>query len=132
MNHRLLTCVIAAVVGTTVALASPALARGGHGGHGGHGGMHGGMRAMGGGAMHFRGMGGAPRAAFAPRASFAPRFARASFHRGFHHRFHHRRFAFIGAPYLYAGYDSCWRRLWTSYGPRWVNVCASYGYYGYY
>ncbi len=32
-------------------------------------------------------------------------------HRFFHHRFH--RFAFIGAPFAYAAYDSCWRRVWT-------------------
>ena len=50
----------------------------------------------------------------------------------FHHRFHHRRFAFVGAPYLYTNYyDGCWRRVWGAYGPQWVNVCASYGYYGY-
>jgi len=31
-------------------------------------------------------------------------------------------------PYAYAAYDSCWRRTWTPYGPRWVNIC-NYGYY---
>jgi hypothetical protein len=124
-----------------VALAPPALARGGGGG-GGHGGgfggghFGGGMHAMGGG-MHFGGMGGqrfgGARFAAMPRTAFAPRFAHTAFHRPFfHHRFHHRRFAFVGAPYLYAGYyDGCWRRVWGAYGPQWVNVCASYGYYGY-
>jgi len=144
MKHKLRTCLVAGVVGASVALASPAMARGGGfgGGHGGgFGGMHGGggMHAMGGG-MHFGGgMGGArfggahfggPRFA---HAAFSPRFAHTAFHRPFfHHRFHHRRFAFIGAPYLYASYyDGCWRRVWGAYGPHWVNVCASYGYYGY-
>lgn len=154
MNNRVLTGLIAAMLGVTVALASPALARGGgfgggghggfgggmHGGFGGgmHGGFGGGMHAMGGG-MRFSGMGGGPRfagAGFAgPRfahAAFAPRFSHAAFRRPFfNHRFHHRRFAFIGAPFLYAGYNySCWRRVWTAYGPQWVNYC-DYG-YGYY
>src|SRR5204862_7696777 len=43
MNKRILTGLMAAVLGTTVALASPAFARGGGGGHGGMGGGHGGM-----------------------------------------------------------------------------------------
>ena len=29
----------------------------------------------------------------------------------------------------YAAYDSCWRRTWSPYGLRWVNVCSDYGYY---
>src|ERR1043166_8553522 len=150
MNKRVLTGVMAAALSATVALASPALARGGFGGgHGGFGGggMHamggGGMHAMGGGGMHamgggmrFSGMGGGPRfvgGGFAghrfAHASIAPRFAHAGIHRPFfHHRFHHRRFAFIGAPFLYASYDSCFRRVWTAWGPRWVNVCRYYGY----
>jgi hypothetical protein len=146
MNKRLLTGLTAVVLGATVALAPPAFARGGGGGHGfggggghgfGGGGMHamgGGMHAMGGG-MRFSGMGGGPRFAggFAgPRfahAAFAPRFAHAGIHRPFfHHRFHHRRFAFVGAPFIYAGYNSCYRRVWTAWGPRWVNVCNYYGY----
>jgi hypothetical protein len=121
---------------------------GGHGGGGGGhaGGMGGGMHGGGGGGMHFSGGGGmgggahfaamggphfsgmgGPRfsggnfagARFA-HAGFSPRFA---FHNGrfFHHR--HLRFAFIGAPFIYAGYDDCWRRVWTSYGLQWVNVC---------
>ena len=32
----------------------------------------------------------------------------------------------FGAPFAYAAYDSCWRRVWTSYGPQWVNVCYDY------
>jgi hypothetical protein len=125
---------LAAALATTVALASPAFARGGGHGGGGHGGgFHGGggwhggggMRAMGGG-MRFSGMGGGPR--FAGARIAGPRFAHAGIHHGFHHRFHHRRFAFFGAPYLYAGYNyGCWRRVWTGYGPRWVNYC-DYGY----
>ncbi len=51
MNNKVLSCLIAGVLGATLALASPALARGGGGG----GGMHGG--GMGGG-MHAGGMGG--------------------------------------------------------------------------
>jgi hypothetical protein len=71
-------------------------------------------------------------------AAFTPHFSRFGFHHrfAFHHRFfHHRfhRFAFLGFPLAYAayGYDSCWRRVWTAYGPRLVNVCADYGYYDY-
>jgi hypothetical protein len=134
MNKRILTGLMAAVLSTTVALASPALARGGGGhggGHGGGGGWHGGGGGgwHGGGGMRFGAIGGGPR--FAGAGFAGPRFAHAGFRHGFHHRFHHRRFAFIGAPYLYAGYNyGCLRRVWTAYGPRWVNVC-DYG-YGYY
>lgn len=65
MNHKPLNCLVACAVATTLALASPALGRGGggHGGggmHGGGGGVHGGwgggMHAMGGG-MRFGGIG---------------------------------------------------------------------------
>src|SRR5690242_17793671 len=70
MNKRVVTGLMAAALGATVAFASPALARGGFGGGGG--GMHamggGGMHAMGGGGMHamgggmrFSGMGAGPR-----------------------------------------------------------------------
>jgi len=138
MTTRLRSWLIAAAIGTTLAIASPALAF--------HGGMHmgGGMGGMHMGGMHF----GGPRFAapgghfgamnfarpgFSPvaRSGFAPRFSRFAFHDRFafrHHRFH--RFAFIGAPFAYAAsYDSCWRRLWTAYGPRWINVCGvDYGY----
>jgi hypothetical protein len=71
------------------------------------------------------------RPGFAPgfvRPGFGPRFSHLAFH---NHRFffrHHHRFAFFGAPFIYAAsYDSCWRRVWTDFGPRWVNVC-DYGY----
>jgi len=142
MNNRVLGCLIAGALATTLALASPVLARGGGGGgmgggmHGGGmgGGMHGG--GMGGG-MHVGGMGGGmhfsgTRFAGAPfaHAAFSPRFSRFA-HDGFHHRFFHNRFhrfAFVGVPYAYAAYDDCWRRVWTSYGLRWVNVCGDYGY----
>ena len=155
MNNKVLSCLIAGALATTLALASPALARGG-GGHGGGmgGGMHGGgmgggthaggmgggmhVGAMGGG-MRFGGMSGAThfsgsRFASAPfaRAGFSPRSSRFAFRDrdGFRHRFHHRfnRFAFVGAPFAYAAYDSCWRRVWTSYGLQWVDVCGDYGY----
>ena len=99
------------------------------------------MHAMGGG-MRFSGMGGGPRFSgvsprfasprfaggpFAAHAAFTPRFSHVAFRGGFHHRFfHHRfhRFAFIGAPFVYASYDSCWRRVWSPYGWRVVNVCG--------
>ena len=110
----------------------------GGGMHGG--GMGGGMHAGGmGGGMHVGGMGGGMhfgggRFAGAPfaHAGFSPRLSRVAFRDGFHNRFfHHRfhRFAFLDVPYAYAAYDSCWRRVWTSYGPQWVDVCGSYGYY---
>jgi hypothetical protein len=126
---------MAGAVGAALALVSPAFARGGGhgggmgGGHfgggigGGHiGGMHGGM----GGAAHFSG-GHFAGARFA-HAGFAPGFSRAAFHHhGFVHHRHHR-FVFVGAPYAYA-YNNCWRRVWTAYGVRWVDVCGNY--YGY-
>jgi hypothetical protein len=139
MSDKILHRVAAGVLAAALALSSPAFARGGGGGMmmggggGMHGGMAGGMHAMGGG-MH--GMGGAHFAAMGvggphfsgghfaggnfSHAAFSPRF-------GFHHRFHHR-FVFLGAPFFYAGYDSCWRRYWTAYGLRWVNVCGDYAY----
>jgi hypothetical protein len=133
MNNRLLNCLIAGALGATVALASPAFARGGGGGGGAHGGGggggHGGMGGMGGG--HFGGIGGAHFAgAHFGHAGASPRFAFHD-HGGFGRRVFDRRlhrFVFIGGPYLYAGYDDCWRRTWTSYGLQWVNVCGNYGY----
>jgi hypothetical protein len=146
MKNKVLSCLIAGALAATLALASPALARGGGhgggfgGGHFGGGGMH--FGGMGGGA-HFGGarwggMGGGPRFAAAhwggmnrgmhfTHAGFSPRFSRFAFHHRFHHRFN--RFAFIGAPFAYAAYDSCWSRVWTPYGPQWVNLCGDYGYY---
>jgi hypothetical protein len=159
MNSKLLNCLIAGTLATTLALASPALARGGGGGGGGGGGRGGGM----GGGMHAGGMGGGMHgggahfsgggahfgamsggAQFSGRsfvggrsfagtrfahAGFSPQSSRSAFHHGhfFHHRFH--RFAFVGAPYAYANYDDCWRRVRTPYGLRWANVCSTYGYY---
>ncbi|WFU26239.1 hypothetical protein QA649_08545 [Bradyrhizobium sp. CB1717] len=129
----------------------------GGGGHFGGGGMHVGGGGMGGGGMRFGGMGGAhfggarfvgspmaaraaigPRFAGAPlatRAAFGPRFAGTGWHgrpfigrHAFFHRHHFRRFAFVGAPFIYANYydDGCWRRSWTPYGWQWVNVCGDY------
>ena len=121
------------------------------GGHGGGMGMGGGMHGgggWGGGGMHVGGggWGGMHSGGWSGGARFASiggphvvgrSFAGARFaHAGFSHRFafhngrffrHHRRFAFIGAPYVYAGYDDCWRRVWTPYGLQWTNVC--YGNY---
>jgi hypothetical protein len=138
MNNKLLSCLIAGALSATLALAPSAFARGGGGGGGGHGGgMGGGMHAGGmGGGMHGGGMGGGMHfAAMGGGAHFAgshfagPHFAHAGRFASrdhFHHRFH--RFAFFGAPYAYASYDSCWRRVWTPYGLQWANVCGDYGY----
>lgn len=141
MRCKLVNCFVAGALSATIAFASPALARGGGFGGGMHGGgMGGGMHgAMGGGmhfggmggGMHFGGMGGGMHFAgtrFAGGHFVHPGFSRFGFrgHRFFHH---HRfdRFAFVGGPFLYAGYyDDCWRRLWTPYGPHWVNVCGYY------
>src|SRR5882724_6073909 len=132
MTSKLRSWLIAGAIGTTMAVASPALAF--------HGGMHmgGGMGGMHFGGSHFAAPGGhfgatnfaRPGFSAVARPGFAPHFSRFAFHdRLFfrHHRFH--RFAFIGAPFAYAAsYDSCWRRAWTAYGPRWINVCGDYGY----
>jgi hypothetical protein len=119
MNNKVLS-LVAGALSLTLAVASPALGHGGGGGgHGGGGGGHGGM-----GRGHFAG------APFA-HAGSSPRLA---FHGGFRHRVfdrHLHRFVFIGAPYAYAAYDSCWRRAWTPIGQQWVNVCGDYGDYGY-
>jgi len=131
---------------------------GGGGGGGMHaGGMGGGMHAGGmGGGMHAAGIGGGAHfgamsggahfgamsggthfsgsrfasTPFAAHAAISPRFSRFAFRDGFHHRFHHRfhRFAFVGAPLVFAAYDSCWRKVWTPYGLQWINVCDDYGY----
>ena len=101
MNKKLFSYLVAAALGATLALSSPVFA----GGHGG--GMH-----------HFGGGGHFGGGHFAHGGGFA-------FNHGFHHRFHR---GFFGAPFVYASYDSCWRRTWTPYGLRWVNVCGGYGY----
>ena len=105
--------------------------------------MHaGGMGAgMAGGGMaggpRFSGMSGGPRfggnsfaSANLARPGFSTRSSRFAFRGRDGFRHHHRfdRFAFFGAPYAYAGYDDCWRRLRTPYGLQWVNVCGD-GYY---
>jgi hypothetical protein len=147
MRNRLANCFIAGALVSTLALVSPALAFRGGGGMGMGGGMHGigggmGMHGMGmGGGMAMHPMGIGPRAgatsfAAAPmsRAAFGPGFSRSAFpHHAnfFHHRFFHHgfnRFAFVGAPFFYAGYNDCWRPVWTQYGLQWVNACGYYGY----
>jgi hypothetical protein len=145
MNHKLLNCLAVGALGTALAFAAPAFARGGFGGGmggmhgGGMGGMHGGARGGMGRAMPVGAMGGGMRFGAASPQFNGARFANARFanaaisprfssfhHRFFHHRFN--RFAFFGGPFVYAAYDSCWSQVWTAYGPQWVNVCGSYGY----
>jgi hypothetical protein len=118
MNNKVLGCLVAGALATTLALAPPALARGGGGGGGGGRGGGGGMH---GGGMHF---GGHFAGAHFVRAGFSPRFSRLAFR---DHRFH--RFAFVGVPFGYAAYSSCWRKVWTPYGLRLVDVCGDYGDY---
>jgi hypothetical protein len=162
MSNRLASYVIAGALLSALALASPALAKGGGMGMGGGGhGMGGGMgmgHGMGGGMGmgHYSGGGmgwggrsmgmvGHPSWGVGPhvgtrslaampmsRAALAPQFSRAAFvpHHPFffHHRFHRfNRFAFVGGPFFFAGYDGCWRRVWTAWGPQWINVCSDYG-----
>jgi hypothetical protein len=121
MNNKVLGCLVAGALAAILALGSPALARGGGGGGGGGGHGGGGMPAGGmpGGGMHAGG--GHFASGHYGHAGFSPRFG----FRG--HRF--GRFAFVGVPFGYAAYSSCWRRAWTPYGPRWINVCSDYGYY---
>jgi hypothetical protein len=150
MNSKLLSGLVAGALATALVLASPALAFRGGGGGGMHGGMGGGMHGGMGGGMHVGGMGGGMHVggmgrgmhfsgsrfagAHFAHAGFSPRFSGFAFRHGahfrhhafFHHRFH--RFAFVGVPFAYASYDSCWRRAWTPYGLQWVNVCGDYGY----
>jgi hypothetical protein len=147
MSNRLANYLFAGALVSALALASPALAFRGGGGMGAGMGMHGigggmGMHSVGmGGGMAMHPMGTAPRVgamrfAAAPmsRAAWGPGWSRSAFphhahffhHRFFHHRFN--RFAFVGVPYFYAGYDDCWRQVWTRYGLQWGNVCGDYGY----
>jgi len=142
MNSRLFGYLVAGAFAAAIALAPPVLAFGGGHGGGGGGGWGGGgmgMHSMGSmGVGMSRGAIGARSFTAMPmsRAALAPRFSRAAFvpHHPFffHHRFHRfNRFAFVGGPFFYGGYDDCWRRVWTAYGPQWVNLCSDYG-YGYY
>jgi hypothetical protein len=102
MNGKILGRLVASALTAALALASPALARGGGHGGGGHGGGHFA-------GSHF---------AHAGSSSGFSRYA----YRG--HRFHG--FGFVGVPFAYAAYNSCWRKAWTPYGLRWVNVCHHY------
>jgi hypothetical protein len=142
MNSKVLSCLVAGALSVTLALASPAFAHGGGGGGGGHGGgggggMHGGMGGGGGhfggmgGGGHFGGMGGMHFGGMGGGHFAGAHFAHGGFHGGFRHRVFDRRlhrFVFIGGPYVYADYDSCYRRVWTPVGLRWVNICGDYGY----
>jgi hypothetical protein len=142
--NRFASYLIAGALVSALALASPALAFRGGGGMGGGGargvgGMGGGM-GMHGMAMHPMGVGpraGAMSFAAGPmsHAAWGPGWSRSAFahnsthffhHRFFHHRFN--RFAFVGIPYAYASYDYCWNRVWTRFGPQWVDVCGNYAY----
>jgi hypothetical protein len=125
MSNKFLSYLVTVALGVTLALASPAFGRGGGGGMGGgshFGGMGGGMRFGGMSGGHFAGAhfahGGFSRFAFHDHGGFR--------HRVFDRRLH--RFVFIGAPYAYASYDSCYRRVWTPVGLQWVNICGDYNY----
>jgi hypothetical protein len=138
----------AIALGAAFGFVTPAMAF--HGGGGMHGGGFGGMRGGGGfagmrgggmflGNSGFHGgqgsMGAGRGTAFAPaihRFGGAPvgfRHNLAFRHDfGFPHR-HTRNVAFFGAPFFYGDYsDGCWRRVWTSYGWQWANLCGDYGY----
>jgi hypothetical protein len=154
MKSKLLGCLSAAVLGTAIAIATPAMAFRG----GGFGGMHGGF---GGGGMHFGGMPGGGmrfgampgRGMFMGRSAFIPgagRFAAAPFAGRrlavnrfnnpfffrnrffFRHRFFRDNFFFVGVPFGvgwgWPYYSGCWRQVWTGYGYQWINVCYDYGY----
>jgi hypothetical protein len=97
------------------------------------------------GSPHFAAIGPGPRfsgVTGGPRFVGTPHVSHFGFHNrfGFHDRFafrhrffHNRRFAFFGDPYYYDygyGYDNCYQRVLTAYGPQWVNAC--YGGYGVY
>jgi hypothetical protein len=145
MSNRFLSYLVTGALGVMLVLASPAFGRGGGGGGGmmgggghgggmgggGHGGGMGGghFASMGGG--HFAGMGGGHFAgAHFVHGGFPHRFAFHD-HGGFRHRVFDRRlhrFVFIGGPYVYASYDSCYRRVWTPVGLQWVNICGDYNY----
>jgi hypothetical protein len=137
MSNKFLSYLVTVALGVMLALASPAFGRGGGGGGGGMGGgshfgggMGGGHFGGMGGGMHYGAMGGGHFAG----AHFAHGgFSRFAFHDhgGFRHRVFDRRlhrFVFIGVPYAYASYDSCYRRVWSPVGLQWVNVCGDYDY----
>jgi hypothetical protein len=65
-----------------------------------------------------RGMGHAGSGGGHPGFSHSSGFGHAAFGHpgGFRHRFFGP--GFVGVPY-----DSCYARVWTSWGWRWVNVC---------
>ena len=140
MKTKLLVCIAAALIGTEIIIATPAIAF--HGGGFG-GGMHGG--GFGGGGMHFGG-GGFRGGMVTGRSVFVPGGTRLAgvpftgrrFAGGAHNAFffrhhpHFRNFVFIGGPFLYddVGYygDSCWQQVWAPYGWQWTNVCFGYGF----
>lgn len=129
-----LTAAAAITLGS--AFSAPAMARGGFGFGGGAG--HMGAAHMGAAHMGAAHMGGFGHAAFVrpggvgqfgaarPFAFPSHHFMFPGHHFAFHHRFafRHRffrnRFAFIGVP---LAYDDCYRRVWTEWGWRWVDVC---------
>ena len=133
----------------TLGVGSTAIAMHGGGGGGGGGGGHGGGGWGGGGhgsgwgggsaAMHGSGMGRPMTAApmvggrvqgWGGRTVSRSNLAWGHDHDHFHHKFHNRFFAFgVAGPYLYDyGYNSCWTRIPTYYGWKWVYVCGDYQY----
>jgi hypothetical protein len=147
MNHKLLNCLAVGALGTALAFASPAFARGGFGGGmggmhgGGMGGMHGGAIGGMGRAMPVGAMGGGMRfsaanpqfngarfanarfanARFAnarfANAAISPRFS--TFHHGFHHRFFHHRFN------RFAFFGGPF--VYAAYDSCWSQVWTAYG-----
>lgn len=123
----------AGAVAIAIGSMSTAWAAGmGHGGGGmGHAGGAMGHAGIGGGGV---GIGHPGMAHAAPPGHFAMgRGARGPFFsHGLHDRFafrhdrfafrhfHHRFFLFAGAPFAY---DSCYERIWTGWGWRWVWAC---------
>ncbi len=124
MKKKLLSCLVTGALAMTLALASPAFARGGGHGGGGHGGGGGGGTAA---ELVVAGTAAAWVAAGTAAACISPvGILPMQDSHGFFHHHHFHRFGFVGLSY---GYDGCWRRAWTPYGLRWVNVCSDYNYY---
>ena len=142
-----LTAIAALGVGSAAMAMHGGGGGGGHGGGGGGGGFGGGgaaaMHGAGAGPMMMHGgsMGRAGPMTAAPIAGgrvqgwggrtawgFHDRF-HDHFHDHFHFRHHNRFFAFgFGGPIYDYAYGSCWTRVPSYYGWRWVYICGDYTY----